>query len=35
MKNIKLLLVAMLMCMVTNGMAQAKNIPDTQQDYYM
>ena len=35
MKNIKLLLVAMLMCMVTNGMAQAKNTPDTQQDYYM
>jgi len=35
MKNIKLLLVAMLMCMVTNGMAQEKNTPDTKRAYYI
>ena len=35
MKNIKLLLVAMLMCMVTNGMAQDKNTPDTKRAYYI
>lgn len=35
MKKIRLFLVAMMMCMVTNGMAQAKNTPDTQRDYYL
>ena len=35
MKKIRLFLVAMLMCVVTNGMAQAKYTPDTQRDYYL
>ena len=35
MKKIRLFLVAMLMCMVTNGMAQDKNTPDTKRAYYI
>ena len=35
MKKIRLFLVAMLMCVVTNGMAQAKYTPDTQRYYYL
>ena len=35
MKKIRLFLVAMLMCMVTNGMAQDKTTPDTKRAYYI
>ena len=35
MKKIRLFLVAMLVCIVTKGVAQVKTISDTQRDYYM
>ena len=35
MKKIRLFLVAMLVCIVTKGVAHVKTIPDTQRDYYM